>query len=79
MPVFTGVEEIAHLRSILTGFDLPKASFIHRSIPALITACYDQWKNSYTIDKMIKKNFLVLDLGYTNTSMYLLSTNRVGS
>lgn len=43
----------------------------------MITACYDQWKSSYVIDKMMKKNFLVLDLGYTQTSMYLLNTNRV--
>ena len=69
---------MSRLRATLSGFGLPDASFIQRSIPCVISACYDQWKAAYAASKQIQQYFLVLDFGFTGSSVYLVGVKHVG-
>ena len=53
-------------------------SFVHRSLACVISACYDLWKTAYASNKQVQQYYLVLDLGFTSSSVYLVSVKHVG-
>lgn len=69
---------MSRLRATLSGFGLPDASFVQRSIPCVVSACYDQWKSAYAENKQLQQHFLVLDFGFTSSSVYLVGVKHVG-
>ena len=69
---------MGRLRATLSGFGLPSASFVHRSLDCVISACYDLWKTAYASNKQVQQYYLVLDLGFTSSSVYLVSVKHVG-
>ena len=75
-PYFTN-KDVSQLKACLSVFGLPNGSFVNRSIPLSLAACYDLWKADYTQDKMITRNFAVFDFGTTQSSIYLVNFKRV--
>ena len=70
---------MTRFQTILRCFNLPTASFVHRSIPAVISACYPLWKDAYDADKNTKKNYAVFDFCSTCTNVYLVGVNHVAA
>ena len=75
-PYFTN-KDVMQLKTCLSAFGLPNGSFVCRSIPLSLAACYDLWKADYTQDKMITRNYAVFDFGSTQSSIYLVNFKRV--
>lgn len=62
---------------MLRCYNLPPSSFVQRSLPAVLSACYPLWKDAYAKDKSTKKTFAVFDFCSTCTNAYLVSVNHV--
>ena len=77
VPTSYELSDISRLRTILSSFNLPESSFVHRSLPIAISACYDLWKQAYSEDKKVSKYYLVFDFAYTCSNVYLVGIQRV--
>ena len=65
------------MQTVLRCYNLPPSSFVLRSIPAVMSACYSVWKAAYAKDKNTKKTFAVFDFSSTCTNVYLVAVYHV--